>query len=172
VKGFAVPIAALLGLLAWECLPATADTATVPAPVAAAVTATAATVPPVAAWADAALARPLFNRDRRPTPGAPGAHDGLPRLAGTIRSDESILAIFATPGAGPDTPSKSVVVHATDTVAGWTVADIADGAVTLERGSRSALVRVSFTDAPAPTPAGPAKLTLLHDKRTSSFLQP
>ena len=137
--------------------------------------------PPVAAWSNTALARPLFAPDRRPAPGSAGAHDGLPRLTGTIRSDDDLLAIFATPGVTPGGAAKTLVIGRSGSVAGWTVAAIEDGAVTLERGTQSAIVRVSFTNvATVAAPAAPAaaaapppgpNMVLLHEKRTSPFLQ-
>ena len=58
-------------------------------------------------------------------------------------------------------------------VAGWTVAAIDDGMVTLERAGQSAVVYVSFTGAkpPAPPPPPGPKMILLHEKRTSPYLQ-
>ena len=175
---FAPPIAALAALLIWECLPVAADPSTAPATIAAAARVVPQDTPPVTAWSEIVLARPLFALDRRPAPGAAGAQDGLPRLAGTIRSDADVLAIFAAPGATVEGAAKTLVVGRSGSVAGWTVAAIEDGAVTLERGARSAIVRVSFTNlavaavpaAAAAPPPGP-NMVLMHEKRTSPFLQ-
>lgn len=168
----ALPIAGLVAVLGWECLPTSVDPAPMPAPVTQTAAGPAAP-PPIADWTDIALARPLFAPDRRPVPGAAGAQDGLPRLTGIIRSDDAHLAIFAMPGATPDAAGKSLVVPQAAVVAGWVVSDIGDGAVTLTQGSRSALLRLSFTNVPVSAPAPPAKTgpVLLHEKRTSPFLQ-
>lgn len=92
-------------------------------------------------------------------------------MTGIIRSDDAHLAIFATPGITPDAAGKSLVVPQAAVVAGWVVTDIGDGAVTLTQGSRSALLRLSFTNAPAPAPAAKVGPVLLHEKRSSPFLQ-
>ncbi len=161
----------LAGLLAAELLPAAAETGA-PDP-AAAIPAAAdmpalGAAPPFGSWADTALGRPLFAPDRRPL-GSAVQHDGLPRLAGTIRTDDSLLAIFA-----PEGNAKPVVVGRDATVAGWTVAEIEDGEVTLLRDGRSDRLRLSYANLPPPPPPpakGPATV-LLHTKRTDAFLQP
>jgi hypothetical protein len=124
--------------------------------------------------------------------------DALPRLAGTVRSSDTLMAIFvladrpsANPAAntpipgGPaqggsrrdetisDAGEKPVAVGRDGIVAGWTVVDIMDGVVTLERDGRSVTLRLSYSHRPiAAHFAAPKALVLLHDKRTSPFLQP
>jgi hypothetical protein len=169
----AAPIAVLVGLLAWECLPAPEDPVAAPQTVAAIVAGAPVVTPPVPAWTEIALARPLFAPDRRRPPNAPGARESLPRLTGTIRSDGTWRAIFAGAGAAAESPARSVVVRNGDAIAGWTVAEIADGAATLERGGRRVTLRLSFGNAPVATLIEqPKGLVLLHDKHTSPFLQP
>ena len=84
MKRLALPFVLLAALLAWECLPTSID----PAPSSTAMTLpaipTRAETPPIAAWSDAVLARPLFALNRRPAPGAAGADQAPPRLAGTV----------------------------------------------------------------------------------------
>jgi hypothetical protein len=123
--------------------------------------------PSVGAWADIVLSRPLFSQDRRPTAAARAAIGGLPRLAGTIRADQGELAIFQP------ADSKPVVVGRGARVADWIVSDIADGAVTLQRGSSTTTLRLSYANAPiAAPPAVPSSPEVLHDKRSNPFLQP
>lgn len=161
----------LAGVLAVELLPASAKTGMEPeieAPVPVEAAAPVDAPPPLAAWADVALGRPLFTPDRRAPQAAPGVPDSLPRLAGTIRSDENMLAIFQPTGSG-----KPMVVGRDATVAGWTVADIADGAVTLTRAGRTDTLRLSYANLPiAPQPSGPPQMVVLHNKRSDPFLQP
>ncbi len=161
----------LAGLLAAELLPAAAETGT-PDPAAAEPAAAdmpaPAAAPPLGAWADTALGRPIFTQDRRPQASAAAQH-GLPRLTGTIRTDDSLLAIFA-----PEGNARPLVVGRDATVAGWTVAEITDGEVTLLRDGRSDRLRLSYANLPPPAPPpakGPATV-LLHTKRTDAFLQP
>jgi hypothetical protein len=160
----------LAGILAIELLPAVAQIAPdlaagVPARADAAVQADA---PPLAAWADISLGRPLFTPARRAPEAGPEARDHMPRLAGTIRSDDSLLAIFE-----PDGNGKSMVLGRDGTVAGWTVADIADGAVTLVRAGRTDTLQLSYANRPAAVqPSGPPAVVVLHSKRTDPFLQP
>ena len=160
------------------------------------------------------LARPLFAQDRRPRPGAlgmpsrSGTPDALPRLAGTVRSNDTLMAIFVLAGdpsasaatinpvtaslataspnhGGPiqadsspdgttsDARERPIVVGRDGLVADWTVVDIMDGAVTLERDGRTVTLRLSYANRPvAPHVAAPEALVLLHDKRTNPFLQP
>jgi hypothetical protein len=164
----------LAALLAWECWPASIDQAPSPAAIALPAIPAPADTPPIAAWSDTVLARPLFALNRRPAPGAVGAYESPPRLAGTVRTDDALLAIFAAPqGGAPGGAAKSLVVGRAGSVAGWTVAAIDDGVVTLERAGQSAVVYVSFAGAPTPPPPPPPgpKMVLLHEKRTSPFLQ-
>jgi hypothetical protein len=173
VRRLALPFGLLAALLVWECWPASIDP--VPSAVVIALPAVPARAetPPVAVWSDTVLARPLFAQTRRPAPGAGGGYEAPPRLAGTVRSNDSLLAIFAAAGAAPGATAKSLVVGPAGSVAGWTVAAIDDGVVTLERAGQSAVVYVSFAGAPTPPPPPPPgpKMVLLHEKRTSPFLQ-
>jgi hypothetical protein len=191
-------IAVLVALLGWESLPASGDRSEMQP----AVTPLASVVPsmapgPVAAWTDVVLARPLFARDRRPNaqgaPGRSGASDALPRLTGTVRSNDSLQAIFvlAAPPAvnsSHDSPTlggpppkgttagageKPIVVGRDGIVAGWTVTDIRDGSVALERDGRTMTLPLSYANDPVATHiVAPEAIVLLHDKRTNPFLQP
>jgi hypothetical protein len=168
-------MAVLVGVLGWEGLPV-ADVPVVVAPVVtpAAGGAPAAVVAPVAAWTDAVLGRPLFARDRRPVAHVAGGAAGvapevLPRLAGTVRSGDGMVAIFVPGGAA----AKPVVVGRAGMVAAWTVVGIVDGAATLERDGRTVTLSLAYSNAPAEVHVvAPQALVLLHDKRTSPFLQP
>ena len=125
--------------------------------------------PPVAAWTEAMLARPLFNPDRRPVPATMRAGKStLPRLAGTIRADRGALAIFQPAGGKP------IVVGRGGVVADWTVSDIADGEVVLLRGDSTTTLRTSYANLPVPSPqrVTAPQLLVLHDKRSNPFLQP
>ena len=158
----------LAGIVTAELWPASAtakiQAADVPPPLATA----AQEAPPVAAWADIALGRPLFAPDRRAPQAGPATQVPLPRLAGTIRTDGSLLAIFQADGA-----ARPLVLGRDAAVAGWTVADIADGAVTLVRGGSSVLLRLGFANQPVVLkPSAPPPAVLLHTKRTDPFLQP
>jgi hypothetical protein len=173
VRIFVAPIAVLLALLTWECLPMSAEPALPPQAIVRTARPTPPDAPPVSAWTGIVLARPLFAPDRRPAASGPAAaQESLPRLTGTIRSDDRMLAIFAAPGSTPNAAGKSVVVERSGTIAGWNIADITDGEVTLQRGGRSAILHISFINAPAAAPSGAPKLVLLHDWRASPFLQP
>jgi hypothetical protein len=172
--GLLLILAANLGLAATvyaELQPASPDGAT-PDSAVPAVAAPAATpvVPPRARWAAVALERPLFAPDRRPAREArvAGAGEALPRLAGTIRADATMLAIFAPAGDG-----KPQVIGPHGSIAGWTVEDIADGSVTLARGASTTVLRLSYAggSSPAPSPK-PTATVILHDKATNPFLQP
>jgi len=124
--------------------------------------------PPVGVWANVTLARPLFAANRRPpTEITHIAKGSLPRLAGTIRADRIELAIFQ-PRDG-----KPVVVGRGAKVADWTVSDIADGAVRLQRGGNTAILLLSYANVPiAPRPATSLAVVVLHAKRSNPFLQP
>jgi hypothetical protein len=195
VKPLAALAALLTGLLVWESLPtSSAPLVTQPVVTPAVVIAPAVTPAPVAAWTDTVLERPLFARDRRPRVHASGvadrigARDVLPRLAGTLRSNDGLMAVFvlaaATPdsaakgdaaqkGATPTVAEKPVVVGRDGIVASWTVVDIKDGAATLERDGRVVTLTLSYANTPVAAPVvAPQALVLLHDKRTSPFLQP
>lgn len=123
--------------------------------------------PPLDAWTDIVLSRPLFSPDRRPPASEAGPRLGLPRLAGTIGTGDAMLAIFQAEGG------KAVTASTGAKVGDWTVAEITPGAVTLARGGSRATLRLRFADqkvsTPAPTRTEPM---LLHEKRTNPFLQP
>jgi hypothetical protein len=83
------------------------------------------------AWAATALARPLFSRDRKPTPlaaatgGAP-ALAVLPRLTGVIIGPFGHTAIFAAPAGG-----RPIAVSEGKTVGPYRIETIAPGGVTV-----------------------------------------
>ena len=189
MKSLAALAVMLLALLGWESLPASDDPVTMPSGVTFAASAALPDPLPVAAWVDVAQARPLFARDRRPTPhppGAPnpaGAGDGLPRLAGTVRSDHGLVAILvpvslATVAGAPDAAASGiagspVAAGPGGIVAGWTVVDITDALVTLERDGRSATLLLSYANMPAAAHSeAPASVVVLHERRSNPFLQP
>lgn len=189
MKGLVALGAVLLGLLAWESLPASDRPVAMPPlqpPVANAVTPDA---PPVAKWIEVVEARPLFARDRRPQPRAAasakasGPRDTLPRLAGTVRSEDSLVAIFAPvtatgtaapkDGGMPGAIPKPIVVGRDGIVEGWTVIAISDGAVTLERDGRTSTLGLTYANGPvAPRVEVPATVVVLHERRSNPFLQP
>jgi hypothetical protein len=184
VKPLFALMAVLVGLLGWESLPE-ADGLVVVRPSVAPVAgvAPAAVVAPVAAWTDAVLARPLFAQDRRPVVHVAGVVSGgapevLPRLAGTVRSGDGLVAIFVLGGSAPvDAKAvpreKPVVVGRAGMVAAWTVVDIMDGSARLERDGRTVTLSLAYSNAPAEAHiVAPQALVLLHEKRTSPFLQP
>jgi hypothetical protein len=179
----AVVLATVLG---WESLSASPeDPVAAPAVVAPIASSAPQVAPPVSTWVDLVQARPLFARDRRPRAQASAASaavpgDTLPRLTGTVRSNDRLLAIFAP--VGPATPPadgasatalRPVVVGRDGMVAGWTVVAIADGVVTLERDGRTMTLILSFANGPlAPPIEAPPAVVVLHEKRTNPFLQP
>jgi len=127
--------------------------------------------PPVGVWANVTLARPLFAENRRPTQITGQithiAQGALPRLAGTIRADRIELAIFQPPDGKP------VVAGRGAKVADWTVSDIGDGAVSLQRGGNTVTLHLSYANVPIkPRPAPSPVVVVLHAKRSSPFLQP
>ena len=167
--------AANLGLAAAlyaELQPVTPDVTALDTAVPAIAASTAAPAsPPRARWSTVALERPLFAPDRRPPREARvvGAGETMPRLAGTIRADGTLLAIFAP--AGEDKPQ---VIGPLGSIAGWTVEEIADGSVTLARGASTTVLRLSYAGGPPapPPPARPVTLVVLHGKASNPFLQP
>lgn len=83
------------------------------------------------AWVATSLARPLFSRDRKPTPVAAKSDGGpaissLPRLSGVLVSPFGRLAIFAASEGG-----KPIVVAAGGTLGPYTVTEIEPGTVTV-----------------------------------------
>jgi hypothetical protein len=161
---------ALLGLLGLELFPGGVEPDVQPRVRATASVREAAPpeAPPVAAWAEVVLARPLFTENRRPTEAQhAAAKAALPRLTGTILTDQGELAIFQ-PAEG-----KSVALGRGAAVAEWTVSEIADGTVTLQRGATTTTLDVSYANRPAaPPPVVMQALVVLHDKRSNPFLQP
>jgi hypothetical protein len=124
--------------------------------------------PSVTAVAEAVLARPLFSPDRKPVAAAHPGASTLPRLTGTIRTDSGELAIFQ-PKDG-----KPIVLGRGGAIADWTIADIADGEVALQRGGSTSTLRLSYANGPV-SPAQPAaapQLAVLHERWTNPFLQP
>ena len=83
------------------------------------------------AWVRVALARPLFSRDRRPTP-AEAKPDGgsamatLPRLTGVIVGPFGRTAIFAAAGGG-----KPIALTKGQTLGPFTVEAIEPGGITV-----------------------------------------
>ena len=94
-------------------------------------------------WSELALARPLFNPDRRPFSSAPASEPvteaALPRLAGTIIGGAA-RAIFQPEDAKP------LVVSVGDIVGEWTVAAISVGSVTLKKGDTAMSVAAQRAD--------------------------
>jgi hypothetical protein len=83
------------------------------------------------AWVKRSLARPLFSRDRRPTPVVARAGGGstiasVPRLSGTLVGPFGRSAIFAGESGG-----KPVVVAVGGSLGGYTVQAIEPGHVTI-----------------------------------------
>ena len=135
---------------------------------------TAATTPdalPIGTWADDALSRPLFATDRRPDAAAVVPEEALPRLAGTIRLADTALAMFQP--LTSDGRAKTVIVGEGADLSGWKVTDITSEGVTLMRDNRTATLRLSYANLPVgPRHLGRVPTRVLHDKRTSPFLQP
>jgi hypothetical protein len=122
-------------------------------------------------WAAGALSRPLFAADRRPDAAAAVPEAALPRLSGTIRLSDTALAMFQP--ISSDGSAKSVVVGEGADLAGWTITAITGDGVTLMRDGRIATLRLSYANLPvAPARLGLVPTRVLHDKRTSPFLQP
>jgi hypothetical protein len=126
---------------------------------------------PIDDWAADALGRPLFAADRRPDAAAAVPEEALPRLSGTIRLADTALAMFQP--ISSDGSAKTVVVGEGADLAGWTITDITSDGVTLMRDGRIATLRLSYANLPAaPRHLGLVPTRVLHDKRTSPFLQP
>jgi hypothetical protein len=127
--------------------------------------------PPVDDWAAVVLARPLFALDRRPEEATALPEAELPRLSGTIHIADTALAMFQ-PAAGSD-GAKTIVLGNGAELAGWTITDITNGGVTLVRDGRIATLRLSYANLPVqPRRLGLVPTRVLHNKRTSVFLQP
>lgn len=147
----ALLMAGIAAELAW---PEAAPPAPPPAAPPAAARAAGGAPEPVAAWAAAALERPLFNASRRPdSPGAAPAaaaaeHAEPPRLAGIMLTPQGRRAIFA------EAEDKPATVMEGSRVGSWQVQAIAAGEVTLTGPDGARTVRPSFsTDPPAAPPA-------------------
>jgi len=96
------------------------------------------------------LARPLFNRSRRPTEAA-GSAAGPLRLAGVIVGPAGREAIFEPSGGG-----KPVIAKEGSTVGGATVRAISPGMVLIVDGTGAHILRPSFAPATAGTPSAAA----------------
>ncbi len=94
------------------------------------------------------LARPLFNPNRRPVPGADGSagagSDALPRLAGVIVGPGGRRAIFA-PAEG-----RPVVVAEGGRIGRYVVRSIVPGQVTLADAERQLVIRPSHAKGTMP----------------------
>ena len=119
------------------------------------------------AWVATALERPLFSRDRRPTPveakaGGPVASTTLPRLTGVIVGPFGRTAIFAGTDGG-----KPLSVGEGKTIGPYTIEAIAPGGVTVtgpegernvtlaaDANSRSTLAADIPQPPPQPQPPG------------------
>jgi len=89
-----------------------------------------------------ALARPLFNPDRRPEAPHPDAApapppNSLPRLTGTLVSPRGKHAIFAV-------GDKPAVMREGGRIDAWTVQEISAGTVTITGPDGPRVLRVSF----------------------------
>lgn len=103
------------------------------------------------AWVATALARPLFNTDRRPAVAKPAsaalAAAALPRLAGIMVTPSGRQAIFAASAGG-----KPLTVVEGAKVGIYTITRIEDGAVTVTGPDGARQIRLSFatgSEAPA-----------------------
>ena len=97
------------------------------------------------AWAATALARPLFSRDRKPTPAEAGAGGpsfaALPRLSGVVIGPFGRTAIFAASDGG-----KPLLAAEGRQIGRYTVEAIEPGRVTVA-GPEGQLVLVPTADA-------------------------
>jgi hypothetical protein len=102
-------------------------------------------------WAATILARPLFNRDRRPVanPGdnAPQTTKGLPRLAGILVSPLGRTAIFAASDGG-----KPIAVPEGGRLGELIVQAIEFGQVTMSGPEGQRILQPSFDNAVTPNP--------------------
>ncbi len=114
-----------------------------------------------------ALARPLFNQDRRPTVPIPDATPAplptsLPRLTGTLVSSAGKRAVFAT-------GDKSAVMAEGSRIDAWTVQAISAGTVTLTGPDGPRVLRLNFAAAELTRQAQAVELPLsLRPARTHS----
>lgn len=108
-----------------------------------------------AAWAQTALARPLFSPTRRPAAGpaaaAPGAPASLPRVTAILVSPSGKSVIFAAGDGG-----KPVVAGEGGRVGAYQVQSIEAGRVTVLGPSGPQVLGPSFDGAPPPRRSGGA----------------
>ncbi len=125
--------------------------------------ATVAPAEPIGQWVSVALARPLFNADRRPDKGATPAvvnivsedSNELPRLAGILLLGESKSAVFQ-----PGGDKKPIIVAEGDAIAGWTVQTIKPTEVTLTGPGGTTTLEPKFDENMVPpAPQMPAVLS-------------
>ena len=106
----------------------------------------------VAAWAETAQARPLFNVRRRPAvvavSTAPAAGAALPRMTGTLVTPSMRRAFFA----GAD--GRAVVVAEGGQLGGFTVTAIQAGRITVSGPGGERTIIASFDPNPPGTQAG------------------
>lgn len=109
---------------------------------------------PRAQWAQAALARPLFNRGRRPlaTAQAEAGPAGLPRLAGVVIHGQERSAILV-----PSDGGKAVVAREGAQAAGVLVQTIQAGQVTVTGPAGTRVLRPTFDPRPPAYAALPAQ---------------
>jgi general secretion pathway protein N len=171
IYGLAVVLAGGLVAEAWPKGDDRFASASLPSVVLPPTTTPAPDAPPIDDWVETALNRPLFAPDRRPDDVAAAPDEALPRLSGTIRLADTSLAMFQPRTA--DGSAKSEVVGEGADLAGWTITDITSEGVTLVRDGRIATLRLSYDNRPVqPHRLGMMPTRVLHDKRTSPFLQP
>lgn len=106
-----------------------------------------------AAWAETALARPLFSPTRRPAAApaaaAPGAPASLPRVTAILVSPDGKSVIFAAGDGG-----KPVVAGEGSRVGAYQVQSIEVGRVTVLGPSGPQVLGPSFDGNPPPKPPG------------------
>lgn len=97
------------------------------------------------AWVATALARPLFNTDRRPAAAktASAAPTALPRLAGIVMTPTGRQAIFAASAGG-----KPLTVVEGAKMGLYTITRIEDGAVSVIGPDGASQIRLSFATGP------------------------
>jgi hypothetical protein len=142
--GYGVTAAVLAAALAWEvggfALPPVGAGMIAPAPQ------TPVPVAPdrvdaVSRWMKAALARPLFQEDRRPS-AADDGHAGAPaRLAAVLTGDFGARAIFM-----PAADGRAVVVRPGDRIGELLIRAIGPGWVVIEIAGSKRILRPEFID--------------------------
>lgn len=141
-------LAAVLALgVAVEVAWPAADAPTAAAAAAATVAAAVAAAEPDGAWAAVALARPLFNADRRPVAGpaasvATALRQEPPRLTGILLMPQGSHAIFAGDG------DHATIAGEGTRLGAWQVVAIRAGEVQLSGPDGSRTVRPSYSNAP------------------------